>query len=350
MSNNLTFSAIENNGAINFNPGSATNTISGTYSGTGVVRKTGKNLGLISFHNGAKSVYYVDQGTLGIYNRVSVSGNPYAFNTPENPNANMSVVVADGATFDLNGVADTSCSVTLAGTGVGGKGAFVNNKSHVSADNLQTVQLTLADDALVGGAYDFGLLAPRHQDTLLELGIYKLTINKTGNFWLHNATVTGTGTILVENGTLRVDKTKSLAEEATVEIGENGTLQLNIDMTMGNLVDNGAITGAGVPIVKGTVTATATEIPKLTLLDGATIKIPDADTPLKVSGAYTASGTIHVDAEGVEMGDKAYVELTSFPAAANCTYKLDKAAPGLSLSVVGGNLRLARGGLIIIIM
>ncbi|MBQ9430603.1 MAG: hypothetical protein IJU44_03525, partial [Kiritimatiellae bacterium] len=68
------------------------------------------------------------------------------------------------------------------------------------------------------------------------------------------------------------------------------------------------------------------------------------------SGAYTASGTIHVDAEGVEMGDKAYVELTSFPAAANCTYKLDKAAPGLSLSVVDGNLRLARGGLIIIIM
>ena len=350
VSNNLTFSAIENNGAINFNPGSATNTISGTYSGTGVVRKTGKNLGLISFHNGAKSVYYVDQGTLGIYNRVSVSGNPYAFNTPENPNANMSVVVADGATFDLNGVADTSCSVTLAGTGVGGKGAFVNNKSHVSADNLQTVQLTLADDALVGGAYDFGLLAPGHRDTLLELGAYKLTINKTGNFWLHNATVTGTGTILVENGTLRVDKTKSLAEEATVEIGENGTLQLNIDMTMGNLVDNGAITGAGVPIVKGTVTATATEIPKLTLLDGATIKIPDADTPLKVSGAYTASGTIHVDAEGVEMGDKAYVELTSFPAAANCTYKLDKAAPGLCLAVVDGNLRLARGGLLILLM
>ena len=90
--------------------------------------------------------------------------------------------------------------------------------------------------------------------------------------------------------------------------------------------------------------------PAVAVVTPAAIVIPDADTPLKVSGIYNASGTILIDAEDVEMGDKAYVELTSFPSAANCTYKLDKAAPGLSLALVNGNLRLARGGLIIIIM
>ena len=349
---NLAFYTIENNGTIMFNPGSATNTINGIYTGTGVVHKLGANMGLMTFHNGAKSVYYVDGGTLGISQRTSVQGNPYAFNTPENPNANMSVVVADGATFDVNGVADTSCSVTIAGKGVGDKGAFVNSKSDVGSGSLQTVQLTLTADALVGGAYNFGVLAPGYRPTLLELGDHTLTINKEKYFWLVNATVTGSGTINVTGGTLSVQKGFA-GTDYSLTVGENGKMEMVSGVTamaMRDLKNDGTITG-GTITASGTVTAGKGAIPNLTLADGATIKITSLEEPLVVSGTYTASGTVTVDAAGIPASPvpKPVVSVPAGTSVSGVTYKLINAEPSVTLAVRDGIPYLAKGGMLILL-
>ena len=349
---NLAFKTIENNGTITFNPGSATNTISGTYTGTGVVHKVGSRVGMMTFHNGAKSVYYVDEGTLAVGSRTSVQGNPYAFNTPENPNANMSVVVADGATFDVNGVADNSCSVTIAGKGVGDKGAFVNTKSDVGSGSLQTVQLTLTADALVGGAYNFGILAPGYKPSLLELGEHTLTINKEKYFWLVNATVIGSGTINVTGGTLSVRK-GIVGADYSLMIGEGGKMEM-VDgvtaMTVTDLKNDGTIT-SGTITASGTVTAGKGAIPNLTLADGATIKITSLDQPLTVTGTYAASGTITVDAAGIPASPvpKPVVSVPAGTSVSGVTYKLINAEPSVTLAVKEGIPYLAKGGMLILL-
>ncbi|MBP5321485.1 MAG: hypothetical protein J6334_10895, partial [Kiritimatiellae bacterium] len=349
---NLAFYTIENNGTITFNPGSATNTISGTYSGTGVVHKTGSRYGMMTFHNGAKSVYYVDQGTLGVGSRTSVQGNPYAINTPENPHANMSVVVADGATFDINGIADNSSSVTIQGTGVGGKGAFVNNKADVGSGSLQTVQLTLTGDALVGGAYSFGILAPGYKATLLELGNHTLTIDKQKFFWLVNTTVTGEGTINVAGGTLSVRKGNA-GSDYSLTVGENGRVEMVdgvsaltvADLKVDGTIVNGAITASG------TVTGGAGTIPNLTLVDGATIKIASYDNPVKVSGTYAASGTVTIDAAGLVPYEKprALVSVPDGASVSGVTYKLVNAEPAAALIVKSGIPYLGKSGMLILL-
>lgn len=349
LGHNLTFGRIENNGTVAFTPSTATNRVQGVWGGTGgIVYKTGSNYGTMPFYGNSRTTYYVQQGTLGVESTTRASTNPYAFNTADSPTANQRVVVSAGATFDMRGKRDANFSVVIAGSGVGGKGAFVNSEAHISSTSSQAVQLTLADDASVGGDFDFGLLGPGYKPTRLELGDHVLTIDKAGNFWLVNATVTGSGRIRVSRGVLAVQRGIT-GSDWSLEIGPEGVLSNIVALAVVNFTNAGAVTGTQTVTVSGMVTATASAIPKLTLLDGARVAVASPDAPLTVTGQFVASGTITLDVAGMGAPD-APVPLLSVPAGTsldNVEWKLENNAQGTVLSRRGGIPYLGKSGLVI---
>ena len=349
LGHSLTFGRIENSGTITFTPSTATNRVQGVWGGTGgTVYKTGSNYGTMPFYGNSRTTYYVQQGTLGVESTTRASTNPYAFNTADNPTANQRVVVSDGATFDMRGKRDANLSVVIAGTGVDGAGAFINSVAHINDTSSQTVQLTLADDASVGGDYDFGLLGPGYKATRLELDDHVLTIDKTGRFWLVNAAVTGTGTIRVARGVLSVQRAIT-GSGWSLEIGENGTLSNTVALAVASFRNAGAVAGTQMITVSGTVTATASAIPKLTLLDGARVAVASPGAPLTVTGQFVASGTITLDVAGMGMPD-APVPLLSVPAGTsldNVEWKLENNVRGAVLSRRGGIPCLSKSGLVL---
>ena len=349
LGHDLSFTRIENNGTINFAPSLATNLVKGTYGGTGgTVYKTGANYGTMPFYGNSRTTYYVQQGTLGVQSTARSSASAYAFNTAENPQANQRVVVSPGATFDMRGIRDANYSVVIAGTGVGGAGAFVNSVANIGDGSSQAVQLTLADDASAGGNYDFGLLAPSYKATRLELDDHTRTINVARNFWLVNATVTGTGKVLVTRGTLSVQRGNS-GSDWSLEIGAEGTLSNASAIAVVNFKNAGMIAGTQMITVSGTVTATRASIPKLTLRDGARVAVASSDAPLTVTGQFVASGTVTLDVAGMARPDK-LVPLLSVPAGTsldNVDWRLVNNLPGTTLVRRDGVPHLGRLGFVI---
>ena len=97
-------------------------------------------------------------------------------------------------------------------------------------------------------------------------------------FWLENTTITGDGTIAVENGTLECAYRNSTGADCTLNIGASGTLRIDNDVTLTvkNFHNGGtyfvhSTAGLGMLVVTGTLTP-GNQVSKLTLVDGATVK------------------------------------------------------------------------------
>lgn len=285
--------SLVNNGTIDI-VGSVDATIAGGYSGDGPVVKNGASAVAVPFNNGSKSVYTVNQGTLKVSGVTIADGLPYAFNTAETPNANQRVDVAEGAAFDLNGMANLSVCVRLA------KNArFINSGGNISNGNLQTVQLTLDGDAEAEASGAFGLLSPGYNPSLLELGDHTLTLTGTNTFWLYTATITGSGSLVVSNGTLYVaGKADAVGEDAGVTVGEEGVLTLTRNMKVARFENQGIVDGSGSVTVTGTLTA-GNAIPLLRLTDGATVKATGVGKEQVVTDALSATGSIVVDVSAI---------------------------------------------------
>ena len=261
----------------------------------GTIVKTGNGTLTIPFNNDSTGVMIVSNGTLKV---ASKSGeNTY---TPT-----YTVRVARGATFDVNGIRDVNISVELE------EGAFfVNRGSTIDNYTSQTVSLALEGDATVTIGKSFGLLAPNGVPTFLDLGSNTLTINGTADtvgFWLRNTTITGDGTIAVEGGTLQCARADSTGANCTLNIGANGQLRIDGTKTLcvsnfynGGTLYNGNIYGGtayGTLLVNGTLTP-GNAMTNITLAAGATIKA--TGTAQMVSGTFSASGTITVDASEID--------------------------------------------------
>ncbi len=297
MDAHVTANAITNNGTIEI-VGTALTTNAANYFGDGAVVKNGSATAVVPFYNGSKSRYTVNGGTLMVQRKANVSGNPYAFVTEEEPAANQLVdVVAPGATFDFNGFYDVSASVRLAA------GATVaNTGKDLLGNQFQMVQLILAGDATAHAVGSFGLLAPGHKATRLELGGNTLTLTGTNFFWLSATTVLGTGTVAVSNGTLQAWNNTTGADWA-IAVGTGGAFVANHTVDVKDFVNNGAaVGGTGTLRVTGTLTA-GNAIPRLTLADGATVKLSATNAAQTVSTALTASGTITLDISAVSRSD-----------------------------------------------
>jgi len=248
---------------------------------------------VIPFHNGSKGVTVVSNGTLKASRITSVTGNPYAFVTDENPHANQLIDVKAGATYDLNGVNDISASVRLE------EGAHIaNTGANIDAGKLQTVQIVLDGDATATATSQFGILAPGHAETRLELGSHTLTLNGANSFWLVNTTILGDGEIAVEGGTLTCTRS-SIGTDCALRIGASGTLQIDgvATLTVKDFFNSGTVyNDNGMLTVTGTLT-TGNDIKKLTLADGATVKA--TGTAQTVSTTFSASGTYTIDASEI---------------------------------------------------
>ena len=248
----------------------------------GTIVKTGDGTATIPFDTSSTGVTIVSNGTLKVASKTG-SGRAHT------------VRVAGGATFDLNGVAQTLSVILEEGAN------FVNTGSDLGYKNAQTVQLSLEGDAYVGGN-TFGLVGPSYDATSLNLGSYTLVIDKDDKeFSLANTTIVGAGTISVTSGRLATRERDSSGTDCTIYIGASGKFENNKHFTVSNFVNNGTIAyenswGRGVLEVTGGFETKTASYPKLTLT-GATVKATGAVAT--VLDTFSASGTVTIDASAI---------------------------------------------------
>ena len=240
----------------------------------GTIVKTGNGTLTIPFNNDSTGVIIVNNGTLKVASQTG-SGTAHT------------VRVKSGATFDMNGYAVKTASVTLEdGATLKNDSKMIDNATH------QTTNLILDGDATVNAVKFFGLRGSSDSAaTTLNIGEHTLTVEGSG-FWLVNTTIEGSGEI-VANGVLSVPNGSSSGENCTLTIASGGTLHGNGTLSVKNFTNNGTISNKAMLTVTGTLTS-ANDIPKLTLASGATIKA--TGTAQVVSTEFSASGTITVDA------------------------------------------------------
>lgn len=289
------FKTVKNAGTIKLITNGHDLSITGAYQGDGSVVKQGTHSAWMPMNNGCRSVYTVEAGRLAINTVTTVSGNPYTFNTEENPRANQRIVVNAGASYDLNGVFDFTPHVVVNGR-LREDYPSLTNRSGTSIDSgkAQVPQITVASEAWVGGlTKDHGLLAPSYKPTLLELGTNTLHIScgtNSVNFWMVNTTVTGNGCVKVDKGILYFHKTATTGADWTLEVGPEGTASLQTACAVSNLVYRGAVTGAGAITATGTYLPASETLPKVVLTGtGAGIDVSERDAAwdMEASGQLT---------------------------------------------------------------
>ncbi|MCR5838757.1 MAG: hypothetical protein K6G94_03900 [Kiritimatiellae bacterium] len=277
----------------------------------GTLVKTGSKTKSWPFSNDSTGVTIVSNGTLKV---ASKSGTGTS-------NPTHTVRVASGATFDANGVGNLTTSVVLE------DGAFfVNTGAAIGNTTFQTINLSLEGNATVAAGRNFGLMAPGYDSTSIALGSNTLSFNGTAVFWLENTTITGDGTINVESGTLQCARANTTGANCTLNIGASGELRIDGTKTLcvsnfyngGNLANGNNFSGTayGTLLVNGTLT-TGNAMTNITLAAGATVKATGA--PQVVSGTFSASGTITVDASEITKAqlDAGDVAVLTVPAAFN---------------------------------
>ena len=187
----------------------------------------------------------------------------------------------------------------------------------------------------------------------LNLGGYTLTKVGSGTLWLwsNGLSVSGNGTLNVSEGVVDIRKGAYNGSSSTVAVGANGILRigaalnaasivnngrievtrfpalnktvtisgtysgtgtlavlsdgiltLNNDLSVYDFVNNGGIAGNGTLTVGGTLTP-GKAIPRLTLANGATVKLAGTNAVQSVTTAFAAQGTVNVDASAISDDD-----------------------------------------------
>lgn len=252
-------------GVISQNTGAGSGAKSLTKSGAGTLLLSGSN----TFQGGV----VVNAGTLKM-------GHMNAFGAFLSGRPVTQVVVASGATVDLNGVLDATYGYTLSGDGVGGAGALVNNGSAIGNGTAQTTNLRLAADAAVGGTGNWALLANSFNPTSLDLGGNTLTKVGSNTLSLVNTTATA-GAIRVSAGALAlVERSSNLASVALTLDNASGVAfqnSGNFAVSLGSLSGGG---GAGGSLALGSGSLNVGGLGSSTTYGGA----------ISGSGSLTKSG------------------------------------------------------------
>lgn len=241
--------------ALNVADGSVANdlTITGVISqNTGVVgqpikgiSKTGAGTALLSGANTFTGNVAINGGTLKLGNKNAFG----AFST-----AASKVIVAAGASVDFNGIIDATYGYTISGTGVGGNGALVNNGGGIGNGTAQCSNISLADNATIGGTGNWALLTNGFGATNLNLGGFTLTKKGANTFTLVNTTLTA-GNITVESGTFATAATASNGSSAAMTLNDTTgvTLSLGTGLSIGSLTGGGP-SGGNVSLGANTLT------------------------------------------------------------------------------------------------
>ena len=285
---------------------------------------------------GFKGKMLVNAGTLVVANSNALGAT--ATNTSDSsssivdPNLPMfgDTIVAVGATLDINDQPVGREFVSVAGSGVSGQGSIVNNAAGAGSSSAYLSDLRLTGDTTIGGATAKWDIRSKDFNTarLFQNGY---TITKTGGntIGLISTSVTGSGNINVQQGTLSLGGSTNITGNGTLAVSSGANLSLsNYSGTI-----NRPILLAGNNIVARTDVGTNSFISSNITVNGpVTFGVPDADTDptiktLFLKGTTTGTGDITKTGAGqltVRLGGSNYV--------------------GSSIDVRGGFLSFATSG------
>ncbi|MCR5413339.1 MAG: hypothetical protein K6F50_01260 [Kiritimatiellae bacterium] len=309
-STDKSFTSITAGGAVTLS-GAGNLTLTGTDAGTYVIGSTGNLVfapsdsatysGSVSLGTDATGVTVISNGTLTISGTIDTDvtvssgatakfGVYNAFGGTDEAAGSHTVTVY--GTLDINGIAGVN-NYTLAEGGV-----LANTGSHIGTTSRQTTELTLASNATVNAAYNFGLLGSGYGATTITLNGNTLTKTGSAAFWLCNTTTDSSGAIVVSEGTLNVtpggeshnngitNYTSTISVPVTVNSG--ATLSINCNSTFAEIKGAGTVSSdmSATPVVTNLdFSAGLTVSCNMKLADGATVTMP-------TEGAATFGGTL----------------------------------------------------------
>lgn len=149
------------------------------------------------------------------------------------------ITVEDGACVDLNNTKDWCYKYTIAGKGIATtvdgvttySGVLKNTGPQMSDGSRQTKSITLSDDALitVNAGSDWGIIGSGLSETDLFLNGHTLTKCGAGSFWVCHTRMhyNGGGTVVVEDGTMRIFGNPGNQTGVNWKIVKSGALQLD---------------------------------------------------------------------------------------------------------------------------
>lgn len=288
----ISFSSTINLGAnlLTLNGGSTSYSISTVISGTGgQLTKEGTGTLTLSGNNTFTGNVAVNAGTIKIGHQRALG----AANT-----AVTKVTVAAGATVDFNGINDAAYGYTIAGTGVGGNGALVNNGADIGNSFLQCSNIKLAADASMGGTGAWALLAAGYGATSLDLAGFTLTKTGANTIYLCNSTLTA-GTVQVSAGVLATVQTAVDGSAAAFVLDNTAAVELSlgVNLSVGSLSGGGA-TGGNVVLGANTLTAGALNTSTsyggvISGTSGSLVKNGTGTLTLTGANTYTGATTIN---------------------------------------------------------
>ena len=126
-----------------------------------------------------------------------VMGNNQALGAANGSSARL-ITINKGGTIDINGqsVNNVAYAYTLAG------GSLVNNGNNTLTSKVQNVKLNVTADSVIGGTGNFYLISSGFGATSLTLNDNTLTKTGSNTVGLYSTTVSGGGTLRVEDGAL----------------------------------------------------------------------------------------------------------------------------------------------------
>ena len=263
--------------------------ISGTVSGTGGLTKAGSGTLILNGANTYTGNTIVSAGTVKI-------GNAAAFGESDN-----TITVQDGATVDINGCRTPSGQTFhIAGNGVGGNGALVNNGE--SGWDRGVCRLVLDADATVGGTGRIDLRDASGVSTagsfnaqtynLTKVGGGQFTFSGMNDIALNDLTVNG-GTFAFECNTGMGDATKTITVNDGARLAFWGytapALNKNIVLNNATMFNDGgrmgSIYGIAAIDLQGTVTLTGSNT-----IDTRYEAWDDSYGDITISGKITGNG------------------------------------------------------------
>jgi fibronectin-binding autotransporter adhesin len=212
---------VANDGALVFNRADNL-TITNAISGAGTLTQSNTNVVTLSGNSSFTGTAVLNRGTLRL-------GSANGLGTA------TGVTINSGATFDVNGIplfgnGNSGLVVTVAGAGVDGNGAIVNNGASASKV-LHTV--TMTGDTTFGGTGDWDIRNSSGNSTTADAqlnGAFNITKVGTNSISLRGVTVDGgLGNINVQGGTVTFTATASAPvtslgdPNATVTVNSNAT-------------------------------------------------------------------------------------------------------------------------------
>lgn len=187
--------------------------VANAISGAGALVKTNTNTLTLSGASSYSGATTVSKGTLRPNNNGALGTLPAG-----------DVTVVGGATLDIgantanNNANFGTKQFYIAGAGVGGDGAIVNNAGTNQQSAFQ--KITLTDNATVGGQNRWDL---RGGTPVLDLAGYTLTKTGVNQVTVVAGTITG-GDIDINQGLFSVETTSSFTGSGTISVNAGGTL------------------------------------------------------------------------------------------------------------------------------